>query len=350
MNAQSPTSPVGVVLVNLGTPDEATLPAVRRYLREFLSDRRIVNLSPLLWKPILETHILYGHARKSHQKYLSVWYDQGSPLLIHTAEQASALGARLAETGLDETAVTVTYAMRYGNPSLGAVLARLQADGIGRLLVVPMYPQYSTTTTATVIDALSAYLARCQNHPEVRWIRAWNTDPAYIDAMAQRIEATWAERGRPNFAGGDKLLLSYHGIPVSVVAGGDPYPRECEATTDLLRARLGLPAEHCLMTYQSKFGHGEWLTPATIDTIAKLGDLGTRRLDVFCPGFAADCLETLEEIGLLNRDMFVDHGGQTFVRIPCLNAAPPWIEALAGLVRQHVYGWVTAPDRTQQQG
>ncbi|MDR1450295.1 MAG: ferrochelatase [Propionibacteriaceae bacterium] len=410
-SSDSPT--VGVVLVNLGTPDEPALPAVRRYLREFLSDRRIVNLPPLFWKPILETHIMYGHARLSAAKYASVWYESGSPLLVHTREQAAALAARLSElagcpvelsgaesgsaapaaaplgninslsgagspadgpaagpgqTGAadpsavpsrpggaaaGQPALTVAYAMRYGNPSLGSVLAGLQAAGIGKLLIVPMYPQYSTTTTATVIDALSSYLGRAQNHPETRWIRSWAADPGYIEALAQRIEASWAERGRPDFARGDKLLLSFHGIPVSVTAGGDPYPKECETTADLLRERLGLGPEHCLMTYQSKFGHGEWLTPATIETVGKLGELGVARLDVCCPGFAVDCLETLEEIGLLNRDEFERRGGGQLVRIPCLNDFGPWIDALAALVWRHVAGWtdaLTQPDPRRRTG
>jgi ferrochelatase len=335
MNTQPPTAPVGVVLVNLGTPDEPSLPAVRRYLREFLSDRRIVNLPRLLWKPILETHIMYGHAKGSARKYASVWYESGSPLLVHTVDQATALAECLG----DIPAVTVAPAMRYGSPNVDAVLSRLRADGIGRVLVVPMYPQYSSTTTATVIDALTRHLTQSQDQPEVRWIRAWAEDPAYIEAMAQRIESVWQEVGRPDFAAGHKLLLSYHGIPVSCVGAGDPYPRECEATTDLLRARLGLGPEHCFMTYQSKFGHGEWLTPATIDTVGQLGELGTGRLDVFCPGFAVDCLETLEEIGLLNRDEFTRRGGGEFVRIPCLNDSGPWIQALAQLVRRHLSGW-----------
>jgi ferrochelatase len=328
-----PTS-VGIVLVNLGTPDDPTLPKVQAYLREFLSDRRIVNLSPVIWKPILETSIMHGHAKLSAQKYASIWYPEGSPLLIHTQRLATALQAALAADG-----PAVAYAMRYGRPSLASVLDGLRAQGVWRLLIVPAYPQYSTTTVATVFDALSAYLAAAQDHPEVRWIRGWAEEPGYIEACARLIEAYWAEHGRPDFARGDKLLLSYHGIPVAVAEGGDPYPRECQATTDRLRARLGLGPEHALMTYQSKFGKGEWLTPATIDTVAKLGELGTPRLDVFCPGFAADCLETLEEIGLLNRDEFTRHGGGEFHRLPCLNDSAPWVEALAALVRRHTAGW-----------
>ncbi|MDR1266538.1 MAG: ferrochelatase [Propionibacteriaceae bacterium] len=385
---------VGVVLVSLGTPDEPTLPAVRRFLRQFLSDRRVVDLNPVLWRPILELSVLRGHAQQSTAKYASVWRPDGSPLLVHARHQAQALtealGGRLlpppddpgadvtrsaagggAEAGgrvgtadlaqatasadlaqasrgdgavsdgagLGAGAVVVTYAMRYGRPALDQALDQLRAAGVRRWLVVPMYPQFSTTTTATVFDALAAYLADAQDHPELRWIRSWATDPGYIEACAHQIERFWDQHGYPTFAAGDKFILSYHGIPAKLVAAGDPYEAECRATTDALRQRLRLGPEHLLMTYQSKFGKGEWLTPATIDTVAKLGQLDTKRLDVFCPGFAVDCLETLEEIDLLNRDEFARQGGADFHRVPCLNDAPLWIEALAALVRSHIVGW-----------
>ncbi|MDR1077516.1 MAG: ferrochelatase [Propionibacteriaceae bacterium] len=330
-----PAVSAGVVLVNLGTPDEPTWPAVRRYLREFLSDRRVVDLPAWFWRPILELHILHGHARRSTAKYASVWYDRGSPLLVHMNDLAAGLRESLTDSG-----VVVEAAMRYGRPALGQVLADLRQRGCDRVLVVPMYPQFATSTTATVIDALSACLAHSQNLPEVRWVRSWPRDPGYIEAMAAQIERTWSEQGRPDFAGGDKLLLSYHGIPVSMVDAGDPYPEECQATSAALRQRLGLTDEQCPMTFQSKFSHSPWLTPATIDTVAELARAGVRRLDVFCPGFTVDCLETLEEIGLLNREEFLSHGGQTFVRVPCLNDSPAQLTALTGLIRRHLAGWL----------
>ncbi|MDR0990091.1 MAG: ferrochelatase [Propionibacteriaceae bacterium] len=398
-----PAAPPAVVLVNLGTPDEPTLPAVQRYLRQFLTDRRIVDLNPLLWRMILETAIMHGHAKRSVAKYASVWLPDGSPLLVHTRDQAAALAAEFASdqgtrlqsregsgpgntasiatttrptpsddpasstnaasratttrpqprddsassvasaspTGLPALSdVHVTYAMCYGQPSLPSVLSQLQTEGVWRILVVPLYPQFSTTTVAPIIDTLSAYLSKSTNQPEIRTIRSWPTDPAYIDACAQLIEQDWATNGRPDFARGDKLLLSYHGIPVSCVTAGDPYVAECQATTDALRARLQLGPEHCLMTYQSKFGRGEWVTPATLDTVIKLGQLETPRLDVFCPGFVSDCLETLEELDQLNHDQFISAGGGQFRRVPCLNASPPWMTALAGLIRPHLSGWV----------
>ncbi len=336
-----PGSDVAVVLVNLGTPDSPALPDVQRYLREFLTDQRIIPLNPWLWRPILELKVLQVHARASAEKYASVWLPGGSPLMVHSRAQSEALARRLGDT------VEVAVAMRYGSPSLSSVLDGLQQAGVRRVLLVPMYPQFSTTTVATVMDALARHIQQRQDQLEYRIVRDFHDDPAYIDACAALIEQTWADEGRPDFAGGDKLLLSYHGIPVSMVADGDPYPLECERTTELLRERLGLTADECEMTYQSKFGRGEWLTPATIEHVAELARAGVRRLDVFCPGFVADCLETEEEIGMLNREEFIAHGGQQFVRVPCLNDSPAWIDALSGLLARQLTGWVEAPDPSE---
>ncbi len=343
---------VGVVLVNLGTPDDPSLAAVQRYLREFLTDRRIIPLNPLLWRPVLELKVLQVHARSSAEKYASVWTEAGSPLMVHATAQATALAAELGP------GVTVATAMRYGSPSLGSVLDRLAAEGINRVLVLPMYPQFSVTTVATVMDALAGYIQSRHNQLEYRTVRDFHSDPGYIDACARLIERSWAEHGRPDFAAGDRLLLSYHGIPVQAVEAGDTYPQECEATTGLLRARLGLGEGDCVMTYQSKFGRGQWLTPATIEEVARLASSGVKRLDVFCPGFVAECLETEEEIDLLNREEFLAHGGQSFYRVPCLNADPDWIRALAVLVGRQLAGWIQDPvtagveglDRGRRQG
>ncbi|MDR1710621.1 MAG: ferrochelatase [Propionibacteriaceae bacterium] len=325
--------PIGVVLVNLGTPDEPTLPAVQRYLREFLLDQRIVPLPRIMWQPILETAIMHGHARQSTEKYASVWLPEGSPLMVHTRAQVAALRGKLGD------GYRVEFGMRYGNPALGEVLAGMLSDGLRRVLVVPMYPQYSTTTVATVLDALSDFIRASQDQFEYRTLRDFHDAPEYIEACAQRIEAVWQAQGRPDFAAGEKLLLSYHGIPVSMFAKGDPYPNECKTTTQLLRERLGLGAEDAEMTFQSKFGNEPWLTPATIDRVAELGAQHVARLDVFCPGFAADCLETEEEIGMLNRKAFTDAGGGKFNRVPCLNDSEPFIGLLADLVRRHTSGW-----------
>lgn len=325
---------VGVVLVNLGTPEDPSLPAVQRYLREFLTDRRIIPLNPLLWRPILEFKVLQVHARSSAEKYAAVWTEAGSPLMVHATAQTTALAAELGP------GIAVATAMRYGNPSLGSVLDRFAAEGINRVLIVPMYPQFSVTTVATVMDALASHIRARHNQLEYRTVRDFHADSGYIEACARLIERNWAEHGRPDFAAGDRLLLSYHGIPVQAVASGDTYPQECEATSRLLRERLGLGEGDCVLTYQSKFGRGEWLTPATIEEVARLASSGVKRLDVFCPGFVADCLETEEEIALLNRDEFLAHGGQAFHRVPCLNSDPDWIRALAALVGRHLAGWI----------
>jgi len=310
------------------------VPDVRRYLRQFLSDKRIVDLPGPLWRPILELFVLRQRAPKSAAKYASVWLPTGSPLLVHSQAQVAGLNQRLGPV------VSVSLAMRYGNPSLAAVLDRLRADGISRVLVVPMYPQYSTTSTASVTDDVEAYQRARPGMPdrplEVDVMGSWPADAGYIKACAGRIEAFWDEHGRPDFASGDKLLLSFHGIPVSLAQAGDPYPAQCQVTTQLLRQELGLDPEHSPQTFQSKFGPSQWLKPATIDTVAKFGTSGVRRLDVFCPGFAADCLETDEEIALLNRDAFHRAGGQEFNRIPCLNDDPIWLDALADLVIQRL--------------
>lgn len=339
---------IGVVIVNLGTPDDATTPAVRRYLRQFLRDRRIVPMSPLVWRVILEAFILPTRPRVSAAKYRSIWTANGSPLLVHTLAQAAALQQRFAaspdasEVTLGQsTAVRVVAAMRYGQPSLDRVLDQLAASAVERVLIVPMYPQFSTTTVASVYDALASYMQSRGDQFEYRTVRSWPADPGYIEACARRIESHWRQVGRPNLAAGDKVLFSYHGEPVAAVQAGDPYPDECQQTTKLLRQRLGLDEASALMTFQSKFGRGQWLTPATIDTVAALGAAGTKRLDVFCPGFVADCLETDEEIDQLNQQAFVNHGGQQFNRVPCLNDSPAWIDALEALVRTHLAGWTT---------
>jgi len=316
-----------VVLNNLGTPASPSLADVRAYLRQFLSDKRIVPMPSILWQPILRLIIMRTHAPVSAAKYASVWTPQGSALMVQTQAQVAELRERLGPT------VRVECAMRYGQPSLASVLDGLRADGIDDVLLVPMYPQYSTTSTASVTDDLADYL---KHRPSLRvdvLDDGWATDPGYIEACAHVIETHWDETGRPDFAAGERLLLSFHGIPVSLVRAGDPYPDECAATARLLRERLGLSDDEAPQTYQSKFGKGEWLTPATIDTVERFGASRMGRLDVFCPGFATDCLETLEEIGLLNRDAYERAGGRGFTKIDCLNTDPVWMDALASLVR-----------------
>ncbi|MGN6113556.1 MAG: ferrochelatase, partial [Luteimonas sp.] len=271
-----------VLLVNLGTPDAPTAPAVRRYLAEFLSDRRVVALPRWLWQPLLRLVILPRRAARVARKYASIWLPGGSPLAVHTRELAEAVAQR-------SPGARVEYAMRYGTPALAPALARLRADGCRRVLVLPLYPQYSTTTTESVADVLARVPGA-----DVRMVRDYHLDAQWIGAVAGSIRAHWAERGR-----GEHLLLSFHGLPQRVVDNGDPYARQCEASARAIAAALGLAPGDWTLAYQSRFGAGKWLQPATVDTLDALAARGVRRVDVACPGFPADCLETLEEIAML---------------------------------------------------
>jgi len=316
-----------VVLANLGTPDSPALPDVRRYLRQFLSDRRIVNAPRAFWIPFLHLVLLRFYAPRSAARYASIWTADGSPQRIQTERQVAALQARL---GGD---VAVRYAMRYGTPSIDGTLAQLRSDGVTQVLLVSLFPQFSLSTTGSLQDDLDIYLKA--NPPTadapfgVAWADRWGDDPAYIEACAARVEDFWNVNGKPDFARGDTLLLSFHGLPVS--ASGDGYATECQSTAALLRQRLGLTEDEAPVTFQSKFGPGRWLAPATIGTVRELG-ASRGRVDVFCPGFAADCLETIEEIGHQNKTAFLSAGGAQFNRIDCLNDLPAFIGALAGLV------------------
>ena len=327
---------VAVLLVNLGTPDAPTPSAVRRYLAEFLSDRRVVEIPPLVWQLILRLFILPLRSRASAKKYASVWLAEGSPLRVHTQHQTEQLRHLLSASGYQ---VTVEYAMRYGTPSIAAVLRQFKHAGIDKVLLVPMYPQYAASTTATAFDAAFDALKRMRNQPALRLVKEYCSDPRYIHALAEQVRTYWVRHGRPDFAGGDRLLLSFHGIPKRSLDLGDPYHEQCQATGALLRSALELSADECRVTFQSRFGAAEWLQPYTAPTLTELGAAGIRRVDVFCPGFTADCLETVEEIGMEGRDVFLAAGGQDFHAIPCLNAAPAWIQGLGEIVAANLQGW-----------
>ncbi|MDR0782512.1 MAG: ferrochelatase [Propionibacteriaceae bacterium] len=330
---------IAVVWVALGTPAQPTPPAVRQYLRQFLTDRRIIEMNPIAWRAILELFILPKRGVASAEKYAGIWTPDGSPLLVHTKNQAQGIAERL-------EGVTVTYAMRYGEPNLGSVLDRLAAEGVSKVLIVPAYPQYSQTTVGSIYDAVARHILASRNQLEYRFIRSVPTHPGYIDALATTIERRWVTTGRPDFAAGETLLLSYHSIPVAMVDAGDPYVTECQATTTALAARLGLDEQQCRTTYQSKFGPAAWLTPATIDTVAELARSDIRRLDIACPGFVADCLETLEELDLLNQETYLStlpesaHPTALFNRVPCLNDDPLFLDALTNIIRTGIVGWL----------
>jgi ferrochelatase len=328
---------LAVLLVNLGTPREPTPREVRRYLRQFLSDRRVVDLPALIWRACLESAVLPVRSRRVAEKYEAVWLEDGSPLAVYTAAQAKGLAERLADSEIGPTRVEM--AMRYGEPAVGMVLDRLRHEGIGRVMVVPLYPQYSVPTVASVIDAVAHHALKSIHQLEYSMVHSYPTLPRYIEAVAQRAEEAWSVHGRPDFAGGHKMLLSFHGIPLRLDLSGDPYRSQCERTAAAIRQRLQLTEDQCLLTYQSKFGPGEWLTPATIDTVRRLAASGVARLDVACPGFASDCLETLEEIDLLNRGTYLAAKPDgVFVRHQCLNDHPLWIEALSDLVVTRLTG------------
>ncbi len=333
---------VGVLLVNLGTPDAPTPAAVRRYLAEFLSDRRVVEIPSWLWQLILHGVVLRVRPAKSARKYAAIWTDGGSPLLVHSVRQKlllqGVLGERLKMIGLPADCVAVELAMRYGSPDVAGALDRLREAGCDRILVVPMYPQYAASTTASALDAVYAWAQAARRMPGLRAIDCFHDDPAYIRALAAVVNGYWMKHGRP-----DKLVLSFHGLPRRVLDLGDPYHCHCQKTARLLVQELGLAPAQFAVTFQSRFGKAEWLQPYTASTLAELGRQGTGRVDVFCPGFAADCLETLEEIGIEGRQTYLGAGGKEFHAIPCLNDHPLWIGALAGLVLRHLQGWLTPP-------
>jgi ferrochelatase len=316
-----------VLLVNLGTPDAPTAAAVRRYLAEFLHDRRVVDLSRWLWCPVLHGAILPLRSPRVASNYAKIWIaDRGSPLRVHTQDLADAMQSRLPD-------LRVHMAMRYGNPHLRDVLRSLRGEGLQRLLVLPLYPQYSATTTASVFDAIALELARWSDQPELRVIRDYHRDDGWLDALATKIRALRGD------APGEKLLLSFHGIPKRYVRNGDPYPRECEASAAALAQRLGLAANQWQLSYQSRFGREPWLGPATSDVLRDWAKQGISRVDVACPGFAVDCLETLEEIAMENAELFVRNGGKTLRYLPALNSDAVHADALAALVRHHTTGW-----------
>lgn len=334
---QHGTAPgTAVVLVNLGTPEAPTAPALKHYLRQFLSDPRVVEIPRPVWWLILNGIILNIRPKKSAEKYAAVWMPEGSPLRVHTERQTKLLTCYLGERGHH---VTVASAMRYGAPSIADVLDKFKAGGATRILLVPMYPQYAASTTATVVDDACRWLLAQRNQPEMRFVRNFHDDPAYIEALAQTVRSHWMKHGR--LTAGDQLLISFHGLPRRSLDLGDPYHCECLKTGRLLAERLDLAPEQYKICFQSRFGKAEWLQPYTAPTLEALGKAGTGRVDVICPGFVADCLETLEEIAMEGKTSFLANGGKEYHYIPALNEDPNWLTALTALVERHLGGWNT---------
>ncbi|MEY6431990.1 ferrochelatase [Thioalkalicoccus limnaeus] len=334
--AHDSAHPLGVLLINLGTPDAPTKTAVRRYLAEFLADPRVIEAPRSLWWLILHGFILRVRPARSAKAYQSVWTEEGSPLLTISRQQATALQERLDNRLAG--AVQVELGMRYGNPSIVSALERLRDASIRRLLVLPLYPQYSGTTTGSTFDAVTRALANWRWLPEVRFVNQYHDEPAYIRALIERIRAYWAEQGEPQ-----RLMFSFHGIPKDYFLNGDPYHCQCHKTARLVSEGLGLPRDRWQLTFQSRVGNMEWLKPYTDETLKEWAASGIESVHVVCPGFAADCLETIEEIGEENRRYFLEAGGRHYGYIPCLNDTPAHMEMLADLVQRHTLGWPESP-------
>jgi ferrochelatase len=322
-----------VLLCNLGTPDEPTPKAVRRYLSEFLSDQRVVEIPRLLWLLILHGIILRVRPAKSAAKYASIWTPEGSPLKVWTEKQAKLLQGWL---GQRNHQVKVRWAMRYGSTSIASQLDAMKADGVTRVLVVTAYPQYSATTTASVFDAVYQWAQATRAMPEFRFVNRYHDHPDYISALAAGVVRYWKKNGVP-----DKLVMSFHGVPERTLHLGDPYHCECFKTARLLAERLGLTKDQYQVTFQSRLGRAKWLEPYTEPSLIAMGEAGVKRVDVLCPGFTSDCLETLEEINMEAREAFLEAGGKEFHYIPCLNDDPEWITALCNVTQQHLQGWNT---------
>ena len=335
---------IGILLVNLGTPDAPTATAVRPYLREFLSDRRVVEIPRPIWWLILNLFILPTRPGQSAKKYQKIWTQEGSPLTVHTRRQATLLRGYLGEK--TKQPLAVDWAMRYGQPSVASAIDRLKSQGCDRLLVLPLYPQYAASTTASTVDSVLTALSRVRDVPALRIVKHYHDHPAYIGALAANVRNYWMANGR-----GKILVMSFHGVPRYTLDKGDPYHCECHKTGRLLAEALELTADQYRVTFQSRFGRAEWLKPYTMDTMTELGRARTNRVDVVCPGFVSDCLETLEEIAMENRDEFLRAGGSEFHYIPALNERQEWIETLCQLVNENISGWQShtsdAADRAQ---
>lgn len=323
---------VGILLANLGTPDAPTAQALRQYLRQFLSDPRVIELPKWKWQIILNLSVLRTRPKQSAKLYREIWTEQGSPLLVTTKKQAEKLQVELSKR-LDMD-ILVEVGMRYGNPSIPKALKSLQAQGVRKLLVLPLYPQYSGTTSASTFDEVADVFRTWRLIPDFRMIMSFHDDPGYIQALAKSVREAWERDGR-----GKKLLMSFHGIPERYVLNGDPYNYHCQETARLLAETLGLEEDEYLVSFQSRFGKEEWLKPPTDETLKAWGAAGLQSVDVMCPGFPIDCLETLEEINQLNRKFFLEAGGREYRYIPCLNDRQDFMDTLADIAQKNLHGW-----------
>ena len=331
-----------VLYCNLGTPEAPTAPALRRYLAQFLGDSRVVEIPRAIWWLILHGIILRVRPAKSAAKYAAIWTEHGSPLRVWTDRQSQLLQTQLLARG---HAVSVRYAMTYGQPSIATQLDAFRAEGISRVLMLPAYPQYSGTTTASVFDNVYRWGLKTRHLPEFRFVNHYHDAPGYIDALASKIQTHWQTHARSQ-----QLVMSFHGVPERTLHLGDPYHCECLKTARLLAQALGLSKEEYKVTFQSRFGKAKWLEPYTEPTLVDLAQAGTQSVDVVCPGFTGDCLETLEEISMEGRAAFMKAGGRTFNYIECLNNHPAWIDAMTDLCEEHLQGWPTLLKKAPQTG
>jgi ferrochelatase len=343
---QGTPSRTGVLLINLGTPDAPTAQALRPYLKQFLSNPRVVEFPRWAWWLILNVVILNIRPKKSAEKYAQIWMPEGSPLKVHTARQTQLLRDALAEHLEPLTTPIVEYAMSIGNPSIAEILGRMRQHHCERILVLPLYPQYASSSTASAFDEVFAQLGTMRNTPAVRTVKHYHEHPGYIAALAQNVRDYWLKTGRP-----DKLVMSFHGVPRYTLEKGDPYYHECQKTGRLMAEALELNESEYQICFQSRFGRAEWLTPYTAVTLEQLGRQSMRRVDVVCPGFVSDCLETLEEIAMEGKAIFTKAGGHEFHYIPCLNERGDWIQALADITLANLQGWLGPehPDEKMEQ-
>lgn len=327
---------VGILLANLGTPDAPTAVALRPYLRQFLSDRRIVEIPRLIWWCILNGIILLIRPRKSAEKYASIWTQDGSPLLVHAQKQTTLLRGFLSQK--INSPFAVALGMSYGNPSIASAITELKAQQCDRILVFPLYPQYAASSTASALDAVWRELLKTRNMPAIRTIKHYHDHPAYIAALADSVREHWRiNAGKPT-----KLIMSFHGVPKFHLMSGDPYHCECYKTARLLAEALQLNQDEYQVAFQSRFGKQEWLKPYLTNTLEQLGKAKTQRVDVICPGFSSDCLETLEEIAMEGKHIFQNHGGGEYHYIPALNENEAWVHAMTTIALENLQGWVSA--------
>lgn len=331
------TPKTGILLINLGTPTAPTAKALRPYLKQFLSDSRVIEIPKAIWWFILNGIILNVRPAKSAAKYATIWTPDGSPLLVHTQKQATLLKGLLGEQGMRN--LVVDYAMRYGQPSVEQTMIKMREAGVERLLVIPLYPQYAGSSSATALDDVFRTLQKMRNMPEVRTVRHFHDHPAYIQALADSVREHWRLNGRA-----EKLVMSFHGVPRFTLDKGDPYHCECLKTGRLLAEELGLSKAEYVVSFQSRFGKAEWIKPYTTEVLSQLARDGVSKIDIMCPGFVGDCLETLEEIAMEGKEDFLTHGGKEYRYIACLNERPAWITALAEIAAANLGGWITTPD------